>query len=79
VRRDLVVPLAQARDHAEAVREQARRQIEEADEALAQAVTRTWLRGFSWQAIGTILGISRQAAAKRYGAHVAEALRERGD
>jgi hypothetical protein len=77
VRRDLVAPRAAARDRVEAVRDAARRQIQEAEEELTRAVTKTWLFGASWQAIGTILGISRQAAAQRFGAAAREALRRR--
>lgn len=43
------------------------RLIEEADEAIAAVVARLRYNGSSWDEIGEVLGVSRQAANKRYG------------
>jgi len=46
----------------------ARQQAADADSALAAAVTRARQAGHPWSAIGARLGITRQAAQKRFGA-----------
>ena len=54
----LVARLAEQRDHTE--------------QELAQAVAAAREDGWSWAMIGFMLGVSRQAAQQKYGAHAAE-------
>ena len=46
---------------------------------LTAAVVEAWSGGASWRTIGVLLGISRQAAAKRFGAALHQALEISGD
>jgi len=39
------------------------------DQAIAQAVTGLRTQGYSWAEIGSRLGVTRQAAQQRWGAH----------
>ena len=47
-------------------------QRDETARELAQAVASARKDGWSWAMIGFMLGVTRQAAQQRYGAHVAE-------
>ena len=53
---------------------EAARIAERLDWALLALVGESRSRGLSWAAIGTALGVSRQAAQQRFGPWVAEAL-----
>ena len=53
--------------------------IAAADVDLTAAVVEAWLCGASWRTIGVLLGTSRQAAAKRFGAALHQALEISGD
>ena len=53
---------------------EAARLAERLDWALLALVGEARSRGLSWAAIGTALGVSRQAAQQRFGPWVAEAL-----
>lgn len=46
---------------------EARRRLAEAEEELTRSVRDAQAGGFSWAAIGAVLGTSRQAAQQRYG------------
>jgi hypothetical protein len=46
------------------------RDLEEAQEGLRAAVRDLVLAGYSWADVGRMLGVSRQAARKRFGAEV---------
>jgi hypothetical protein len=41
--------------------------LRESDAALTRAVSAAWHAGNSWRTIGVVLGVSRQAAYRRYG------------
>jgi hypothetical protein len=43
------------------------------EQDLLSDVTAAWLSGMSWRAIGAVLGMSRQAASRRFGLPVREA------
>ena len=47
-------------------------QRDETEKELVQAVASAREGGWSWAMIGFMLGVTRQAAQQRYGAHVAE-------
>ena len=47
-------------------------QRDEIENELAQAVAAARADDWSWAMIGIMLGVTRQAAQQRYGAHVAE-------
>lgn len=49
---------------------------ERVDWALLSVVGEARAAGLSWQAIGTALGVSKQAAQQRFGRYVAEALEQ---
>jgi hypothetical protein len=61
-----IARLAAAREAAAAARECA----DEAERHLVPAVCDAWVGGNSWRVIGLVLGVSRQAAFRRYGVAV---------
>ena len=73
-RLDLARTLAGARDHLDAVRARAQRDVDAATAELTQVVVEAWLSGASWRTIGMLLGTSRQAAAQRFGEAVHQAI-----
>jgi hypothetical protein len=73
-RLDLASTVAGARDHLDSVCARAQRDVDAAKAELTQVVLEAWLSGASWRTIGVLLGTSRQAAARRFGEAVRQAV-----